>query len=188
MTVVNRKEFADLIGKDPRWVGKLIEDGLPSSGGGRGSPIQIETAEAIQWLIDREVRKQVGESEDDYTPRPDTKDGEELLLTKAKRRKAEVEANKAEDSVIEIEDLAQFLYPIATIFGNELSGLGARLGSEVAGIDDSAKCKFIIDNETVRVRQSTANQLREYVAECRAKSSGYGGRATDEECGAMGEC
>ncbi|MDW3144960.1 terminase small subunit, partial [Vibrio sp. 2094] len=91
MAIVNRNEFADLVGKSAKWVGEWIKDGMPTEGGGgRGKPVMIDTAKAIDWLVDREVKKQVGEDEEgeDRTPRPGTKDGEELLTAIAKRRKA----------------------------------------------------------------------------------------------------
>ncbi|EOW7174538.1 TPA: hypothetical protein I7138_20300 [Vibrio vulnificus] len=190
MAIVNRNEFADLVGKSAKWVGKWIEDGMPTEGGGgRGKPIMIDTAKAIDWLVAREVQKQVGEGddEDDRTPKPGTKDGEELLTAIAKRRKATVEADKAEESVLKLEDAGQFLYAISTLYGNELNGLGARLATEVAPVDEPAKCKHIIDVECRRVRAATADRLRQFVHEYRTKRGGHDGSAADEECGEMGE-
>lgn len=184
MPIVNRNEFADLVGKSAKWIGEWIKDGMPTEGGGgRGKPVMIDTVKAIDWLISKEVSKQVGDDEGDSSPRVGTKDGEELLLTQAKRRKAEVEASKAEESVIALEDVAQFLYQIATLYGNELNGLGARLASEVAAIEDPARCKHFIDVETRRVRASTAERLRKFVFEYRAEHGKYDGSAADEECG-----
>ncbi|MFA0194467.1 terminase small subunit [Vibrio sp. 10N.222.55.E8] len=183
MSKVNRNEFAELVGYSPKWIGTFIDEGMPhEGGGGRGKPLIIDTESAIKWLIEREVKKQLGETEsEDNTPKAGTKDGEELLLTKAKRRKAEVEAKKAEESVIDLQDVGQFLYAISTLFGNECNGLGARLAPEVAPVDEPAKCKHIIDVECRRVRASTADRIREFVTEYRAKRGGDGGSSTDEE-------
>lgn len=190
MAIVNRNEFADLVGKSAKWVGEWIKDGMPAEGGGgRGKPVMIDTVKAIDWLINREIKKQVGgeDEDDDRKPRAGTKDGEELLTAIAKRRKAVVEADKAEESVIDLEDAGQFLYAISTLFGNELNGLGARLAPEVAPIDEPAMCKNRIDTECRRVRAATADRLREFVSEYRAERGGYGGRDSTEECSGMGE-
>ena len=184
MAIVNRNEFADLVGKSAKWVGEWIKDGMPTEGGGgRGKAVMIDTVKAIDWLISREVTKQVGDEEDDgRTPRAGTKDGEELLLTQAKRRKAEVDAAKAEESVIGLEDVGQFLYLIATLYGNELNGLGARLAPEVATIDDPAKCKNRVDVETRRIRAATADRISGFVSEYRAQRCADDKSATAEEC------
>lgn len=189
MSKVNRNEFADIVGYSPKWIGTFIDEGMPhEGGGGRGKPMVIDTAEAIKWLVERELKKQLGEVEEEQnTPRAGTKDGEELLLTKAKRRKAEVEAKKAEDAVMDLPDVAQFLFAIATLYGNELNGLGARLASEVAVENEPAKCKHIIDVECRRVRAATAESLRGFVAEYRAKRSGYDAGTTDAERGGVGD-
>lgn len=189
MTIVNRNEFAEIVGKSAKWVGGWIDDGMPATGGGRGKPIQIDTVVAIQWLIDREVKKQVGDDDEgeDRSPKAGTKDGEELLLTKAKRRKAEVEADKAEETVISLDDVGQFLFAISTLYGNELNGLGARLASEVAPIDEPSICKNRIDAECRRVRSATADRLCEFVSEYRAQRGGDGEREAVEDSGGVGD-
>ena len=188
MATVNRNEFAEIVGKSAKWVGKWIDEGLPAEGGGRGKPVAIDTVLALQWLIDREVRKQVGDDPDeDSIPRAGTKDGEELLLTKAKRRKADVEADKAEETVIALSDVGQFLFSISTLFGNELNGLGTRLGPEVAPLSDAAICKSLIDKECRHVREVTAERLNQFVSEYRAASGRDGEGAATEECGGLGD-
>nr|WP_319555992.1 terminase small subunit [uncultured Vibrio sp.] len=167
MAEVNRNEFARIMGYSPKWVGDLIKEGLPhQGGGGRGKPLIIETDKAIQWILDREIQKQIGQYEKEHNgPKAGTKDGEDLLLTAAKRRKAEIEAKKAEESVVEMRDIAQFMYSIANLFGSELDGAGSRTAQEVASESDPVKCKFIIDKENRRIRASTADQISAYVAE-----------------------
>ena len=189
MAIVNRNEFADMVGKSAKWVGKWIDEGMPATGGGKGKPVAIDTVIALQWLIDREVKKQLGDDFDDgdHAPKAGTKDGEELLLTKAKRRKAEVEADKAEETVINLEDVGQFLFAISTLFGNELNGLGARLASEVAPLDDPATCKNKIDTECRRVRSATADRIGEFVSEYRAAGGRDGEGEATEACGGLGD-
>jgi len=178
MALVNRNEFAEIVGKSAKWIGKLIDEGMPTEGGGgRGKPISIDTEKAINWLINREVKKQVGDDEDGQ-PKPGTKDGEDILLTAAKRRKAEIDAAKAESSVMDLEDLAQFLYSIATLFGNELNGLGARIAPEVAAENEPAKCKHITDTECRRIRVATADAINLFISEYRREHGEHGGSTT----------
>ncbi|MBV1842198.1 MULTISPECIES: terminase small subunit [Photobacterium] len=188
MAEVNRNEFAEILGYSPKWIGDLIKDGLPhQGGGGRGKQVVIDTKEAIQWIIDREVQKQVGIYEkENASPKEGTKDGEDLLLTQARRRKADVEAKKAEEAVIDLGDLTQFLYSIANLFGSELDGAGARTAQEVAAENDPVKCKFIIDQENRRIRASTADGICAFVADYLAEHSRDGERETTEERSAVG--
>ncbi|EMK6708886.1 TPA: terminase small subunit [Vibrio mimicus] len=189
MAEVNRNEFAQIMGYSPKWVGDLIKEGLPhNGGGGKGKPLVIESEKAIQWIIDREVQKQIGQFEKERTaPKVGTKDGEDLLLTAAKRRKAEVEAKKAEEAVMDLGEIAQFLYMVGNLFGNELDGIGARTALEVSSEHEPAKCKNIIDRESRRIRSATADRLSAFVTEYLAKRSGDGESETAEECCAVGD-
>ena len=187
MSIVNRKEFADILGKDPKTVGKMIEEGMPvMGGGGRGKSITIDTSQAIRWLVEHEIIKQLGGDSADG-PQPGTRDAEELLLTIAKRRKADVEADKAEDSVIDLGVVEQFFYEVATLFGHELTGLGARLCTDVSITNEPAKCKKLIDDEGHRIRVTTADRILGYVADYRTQRSRDSEATADEECGGVGE-
>ncbi|HIF9551129.1 TPA: terminase small subunit [Photobacterium damselae] len=189
MAKVNRNEFAEIVGYSPKWIGTFIDEGMPhQGGGGRGKALIIDTELAIKWLISREVKKQVGESiNPDTHLQAGTKDSEDFLLTKAKRRKAEIEADKAEESVMVLQDAAQFMYAIATQYGNELNGLGARVASEVASEHEPAKCKNIIDIEARRIRASTADRLCQFVSEYRAQHSEDDSSTSDENGSGVGD-
>ncbi|MCL1124228.1 terminase small subunit [Shewanella surugensis] len=185
---VNRNGLADILEKSPKHVGDLITQGMPTSGGGgRGKAISINTKEAVDWLTEREVSKQIGDLQAENGPIEGTKDGEDLLLTMAKRRKADVDAKKAEEKVIDLEDLGQFMYAISSLYASELNGLGARLAPEVAGIDDPAQCKNRIDIECRRIRSATADRIYNFVDEYLAEQRSNVECETDEECGEVGD-
>lgn len=185
---LNRQQFADLLGKSPKWIGELIKKGLPvESGGGRGTQLVIDSEKAITWLIDYEVNRQVGAALDANMPQQGTLEGEELLHLMAKRRKAWVEADKAEDIVVVKEEAAQFFYEVSTVFASELDGFGSRLASELATIDDPATIKHIIFAESRRVRAATADRLTQFHAEYSGKRDTDHSGETAEECGGMGD-
>ncbi|AIW21346.1 terminase small subunit [Vibrio coralliilyticus] len=187
MTTVNKTEFANILGCSAKWVGQMMKEGMPAQSNGRGKAVTIDTEIAIKWMIDRDVKKQVGQIMEEHDgPKAGTKDGEDLLLTQAKRRKADVEAKKAEERVMDLDDLAQFLYATGTLFANELNGLGARIASEVATINDPAKCKYFIDKEGRRIRTATADRISEFVADYIAANDGDGASEAFEECSELG--
>lgn len=185
---LNRQQFADLLGKSPKWIGELIKKGLPvESGGGRGTQLVIDSEKAITWLIDYEVNRQVGAALDANMPQQGTIEGEELLLTMAKRRKAWVEADKAEKTVINNEDVAQFFYGVSTVFSSELDGYGPRLSSELAVINDPATIRHMLFTESRRVRAATADRLTQFVDEYCQKRDTDNNSETAEECSGMGD-
>jgi phage terminase Nu1 subunit (DNA packaging protein) len=56
--IVNRSQFATLIGCSGPHVANLIREGMPASGAGkRGVAIEIDTAQAIPWLLERAQRR-----------------------------------------------------------------------------------------------------------------------------------
>lgn len=188
MPLVNRIEFSEIIGCSPTWVSRYIKKGMPSEGGGRGAPVIIDTVAAIAWLISYEVSKNIGGISDDADgPVHGTQDGEDLLLTMAKRRKAEVEARKAEESVIDLQELAQWLYAIGTLYGNELDALGARLVSDLAVGHEASRIKNNIDAETRRVRIATAERIVNFVDEYRRKHGINDNSPANSKCSTMGE-
>ena len=162
---LNRQQLADLLGKSPKWVGELIKRGLPTEGGGgRGVQLTIDSAKALNCMIDSEVARQVGDVLDETKPKPGTMEGETLLLTQARRRSATVEADRAEETVIDREAVAQFFYEVATVYASELDGLGARVASELATIHDPATIKHVLFAECRRIRGATAQRLMAFAA------------------------
>ena len=72
---LSKKTLAQMLGKSERWISKLIEEGLPvAGGGGRGVPVELDSEAVIDWLIRREVRRQIGDDEDDDDEDDDDED------------------------------------------------------------------------------------------------------------------
>jgi phage terminase Nu1 subunit (DNA packaging protein) len=178
----NKATFAQLIGKSPRWVTKLItEEGMPvESGGGKGVELVIDSEEAINWLIREALAKELGMREGDDTPASGSKSEEELLLTKAKRIQEEIKAKKAQGLSIDLEDLKPVLFEVANIFGQQADALGGRIASEFASINDPAIIKARMLEESRRIRAQTAERLINFIAGYRGYVSGDSDSATTE--------
>jgi phage terminase Nu1 subunit (DNA packaging protein) len=56
--IVNRTQFAELIGCSGPQVANLIREGMPAAGAGkRGVALAIDTTQAIPWLLERAQRR-----------------------------------------------------------------------------------------------------------------------------------
>lgn len=170
----NKANFAQLIGKSPRWITKLIsEEGMPvESGGGKGKELTIDSEEAISWLIREAVAKECGLREGDETPAEGSKSDEELKKLRAQRIQEEIKAKKAQGLSIDLEDLKPVLFEIANIFGQQADALGGRVASEFASLNDPAIIKARMLEESRRIRAQTADRLYKFIAEYRGNYSG----------------
>lgn len=178
----NKATFAQLIGKSPRWVTKLItEEGMPvESGGGKGVELVIDSEEAIAWLIREALAKELGMRDGDDAPVSGSKSEEELLLIKAKRIQEEIKAKKAQGLSIDLEELKPVLFEVANIFGQQSDALGGRIASEFASINDPAIIKARMLEESRRIRAQTAERIYKFIAEYRGYDSGDSDSATTE--------
>lgn len=154
---VNKQSFADMIGKSPRWVSKLIEDGMPvAGGGGRGVAVAIDTESAINWLIKQEINKRFGDGED-------AADGsaadEDRQLKRVRREKLQLEIDAAKRKVLPFDAVEAVMFRIASIYGTQLDTLASRNASELALINDPAEIRQFLFSECRRIRASTAEKL-----------------------------
>ncbi|CRP86189.1 Phage DNA packaging protein Nu1 [Pseudomonas aeruginosa] len=157
--IVSKKEFGELIGKSPRWISKLIEDGLPTAGGGgRGVEVQIDSEAAISWLIAREVRREMGEEGDDEDGL-NSASTEDRLLKKARREKLQIEIDTARGRLLPADTVAQILVSVAAVYATQLDALPSRCAADLAVIDDPATIRARVFEETRRIRAATADRL-----------------------------
>ncbi|MCF4980740.1 hypothetical protein GIW56_22945 [Pseudomonas gessardii] len=157
--VISKKQLADLIGKSPRWISKLIEDGLPTSGGGgRGVEVQIDSEAAINWLIAHEVRREMGDGDDDDEGLSSAST-EDRLLKRARREKLQIEIDRERGRLIPSETVAQILTSVAAVYATQLDALPSRCASQLAVIDDPATIRARVFEETRRIRKSTSDRL-----------------------------
>lgn len=157
--IVSKKEFGELIGKSPRWISKLIEDGMPTAGGGgRGVEVQIDSEAAISWLIAREVRREMGEVGDDEEGL-NSASTEDRLLKKARREKLQIEIDTSRGRLLPADTVAQILISVAAVYATQLDALPSRCAADLAVIDDPATIRARVFEETRRIRAATADRL-----------------------------
>ena len=181
--IVSRKMFAKMVGK---W----IDEGMPiAGGGGKGRPLEIDTEDAIDWLIRREIRRQIGDDEDEDEDGVGSASAEDRLLKKARREKLQIEIDKERRRLVPLDAVGRILHAVGAVFATQLDSLSSRCASDLAVIDDPAKVRERLHTETRRIRGSTAERLdsaaSELVAELDALDSldgedGGGAAAEDE--------
>lgn len=163
--IISKKDLADLLGKSERWISKLIEEGLPvSGGGGRGIAVQIDSQAAIEWLIAREVRRELGE-EDDDTDGVGSASTEERLLKRARREKLQLEIDREREKLLPVDAVAQILISVAAVYATQLDSLPSRVAADMAVIDDPAQARARLFEETRRIRAATADRLERRACE-----------------------
>lgn len=166
--IISKKELAELIGKSERWVGKLIDDGLPvAGGGGKGIAVQIDSEAAINWLIANALRKEIGDDDDDEGGA--SASSEDKLLKRARREKLQIEIDTARSRLVPVDAVVFFLTTIAAVYATQLDAVASRLASDLAVIDDPAAIRAKLFDEMRRIRAATADRLehrsRELVAQ-----------------------
>ena len=163
--IISRKELADLIGKSERWVSKLIEEGLPvAGGGGKGNPLQIDSQQAIEWLIAQALRSEIGDDDEEDGPGGGAK-SEDRLLKRARREKLQIEIDLARKRLAPVDGVVFFLNTIAAVYATQLDAVGSRLASDLAVIDDPAEIRAKLFDETRRIRAATADRLEQRAQE-----------------------
>lgn len=167
--IVSKKELGELIGKSPRWISKLIDDGLPvSGGGGRGVEVQIDSEAAIEWLIARAVRQELGDDDEDEEGLASAST-EDRLLKRARREKLQLEIDQTRGRLLPADTVSQILVSVAAVYATQLDALPSRCAADLAVIDDPATIRARVFEETRRIRAATADRLerraRELVAD-----------------------
>lgn len=157
--IISKKELADLIGKSERWVSKLIDEGLPiAGGGGRGVAVQIDSAAAIEWMIAREVRREIGVDGDDDEG-AGSASSEDRLLKRARREKLQIEIDKERGRLVPNDAVMTLCTSIAAVYATQLDSLASRCASDLAVLDEPAEIRARLFEETRRIRAATADRL-----------------------------
>ena len=154
--VFSASEFAKLIGKSEKMVRNMMQDGMPAIRGGRGRPTEINSEDAIRWMITSEINKRFGDEEN---PDSEENTSEDIALKRVRREKIELELRYKRGELIPIDGLETVLNELATTYSSQLDGLASRMAGELAGIDDPAQIRQLIFAETRRIRAATAERI-----------------------------
>lgn len=178
MTVVNKAEFAAIIGKSPKWVGELIEKGMPATGGGgRGVQVKIDSVRAIEWLIQHELGKHI--DLDDTEGGSSKKDSEDIALKRTRREVLEHKLKQMRLEVVPINTVTDIVLQFASIWSSSLDGLSSRVCGVIAGMTDAAEIRQVLHGETRQIRASTADSLRSAIHRIAGELSPDYGTDTD---------
>ena len=132
--------------------------------GKRGAGYSYDISTVFRWYGAWQVDKALGKGHE--------KGGEVIVLKTEEARlkkhqadKAEIEALKAKNEVLLIEDVKDTLNDVAVVYGSQLDALGGRLANELAAIEEPAEIRQKLFAEGRRIREATANALEALVTQ-----------------------
>jgi len=125
----------------------VSEHGMPKAG--RGT---YELLDCFNWYSNRLKLAADGGENGDIAE-------EKLKLVRAQRQRVELENKKKRSELLEAEFVGTVYNKAATTYASQLDGLGARLASVVAGMDDPGEIQRVIFNECRAIRESTAAEF-----------------------------
>ncbi|MBF0449005.1 MAG: terminase small subunit [Magnetococcales bacterium] len=169
--IVNRADFAAIIGKTPPWISKLIKQGLPCrSGGGKGKEVSIHTPDAIKWMVDQAARRSPHNQINVDSSNP-TMAAEQLRLTRSKADIEEIRARELAGQYLETEAVRETFAEAMVIVSTQMDGLGGRVANQLAGMTSVAEIRDLIFKETRNIRRAAADKLQKFVDEEKEEST-----------------
>lgn len=118
--IFTASEAAEILGLTNQRLTQLVKEGMPRTGHGQ------YTIESIKWYISYQ-RKQLEEKQSE------TIVAERLRLTRAKADKAEVEARRAEDKALDVDEVRGSLMQVLRLLKDNLLVVPQKVSQEHAG-------------------------------------------------------
>lgn len=142
MSLVNKRELAEIVGKTERTLTSWMQDGMPVyHQGGRGKETHFETAEVIAWMLQREVAG--------YLPKDE--DGKEIVYEVERARLTKAQADHEE---LKVQVLSGTLIPstlveavqggMVTSFRARMLSLPTKAASALASTQDEAEGEAVL--------------------------------------------
>lgn len=154
--IVNKTQFAEIIGKSERWVTTLQQEGMPvESARKKGVAVKIDTTVALAWLIDREVAKATGGG-------TGSREQEELRLIAWRANKTEVETRLLRGELASLDEMRAAVAAAMTVMATTLDGLGGRLAGQLATMDSPAEIRDLLLDECRRIRLAAHERLANF--------------------------
>jgi len=149
MTTVSQAEFAKIIGKSPQTISVWLKDGLPVATLGKpGRAAKVDTAAAIDWMIERATAKS----------RPAHSDPRNALYEE-QRRKVWLENEATELQMVKLDDVQVVINEAMVAIASELEGMPGRMAGRLAGITEPALVRQALRVEITNIRQAAADRL-----------------------------
>lgn len=149
MSVVNKRELAELVGKSERTITKWQKNGMPVFiDGTRGNENQYSTEDVIDWMIKREVERVVG---DGFSEDGEYHDPEKELanLRKHQARKAKVEADLAEGLVLDAEEVQLAMGKLDTEVRTAMLALPSRMAPTLIGLKTVREIRVALKSDVL---------------------------------------
>ena len=185
---------ATIFGCSEFQIGNYMQQGMPYSGKGRrGSPVRIHMPSAIQWLIDKAIKKQQHDVIEPLQARLRAEMGdaaplslpeEQLRLTKANADLKDLQAKQLAGDLVPLEDVNQGLRAIFVAMRGAIDGRSGRRAGELAGISDAGRIRAILLSDDRRVFEVAIDRLEALLRDL--GSSGTASATTGESSMAVG--
>lgn len=185
--LVNQGELAEILDVAKATITMWAREyGMPvAHRGKRGQTNSYDMGAIFRWYGQWQVDKVLSKGAERGGKIVDVKT-EEARLKMFQADKAEVDAQKAKNEVLLIEDVKDTLNEIATTYGSQLDALGGRLANELAAIEDPAEIRQVLFAEGRRIRSSTADALEALVARTDIEIGEVGESSGPEDSGPVG--
>lgn len=153
--LVSQKELAEIWGVSARVILDWQAEGMPvKQPGKRGRASKIDTAEATEWRIKREVEKKLKTTE---SSRAKQTAAERLKHWQAE--KAEVETQRMRRELVPAEDVRQALMNTWTFLGRQLDAIASRVAKQLAKSMKPADVRKVLLDEIRRARTVAAKDI-----------------------------
>ena len=142
---LNRREWAELRGYSTTQATDDLHAGLPHQR--RGRVIEIDSAEAILWCMER-ARQNLG-----------IVSVENARLKRAQAERIELEIRESTGGLVSIEDARLVVDETLAILTAGLDALGPRLAPQLTKVWDAGKIQRIVRAETQALRKAATDRL-----------------------------
>lgn len=151
--ICNKREFANLVGYDINSVTNWMAAGMPhTTEGRRGGKVEIDTAQAIKWLMDVELERKFKKLGGKNMEVKNLKDG----ISREQLRKLKIENDLKDGQTVLLADVAEFFNNVIVTLASLLDGAAGKMAS-----GDSVLRQRLLD-EHRRIRELFANKLKTY--------------------------
>lgn len=168
MALVNKSQLAEIVGKTQQTLTTWQKNGLPIFAEGRnGQSHQYETADVIQWMINREIGK-LTVSDDgrvhDY-------EAERARLTHHQANKTALEESVLKGKLIPAEVVEQVQGDMVSAFRARILSIPTKAAHAVLGLDDMNEAQDTLK----QFLYEALNELADY------RPAQYGIESVDED-------